>query len=145
MSTFSKDKSSINSVEKSSHRILMIIGIILVIVTSPIIFSIPAELNQGNQAIWFTLVFPLTGFGILWGGWLIRKKYTFFGPTPLQLSPAIGQLGGQIGGQINLNQPWGSRKITVRLSCIHTYTTGSGDNSSSHNDILWQRETQAYI
>jgi hypothetical protein len=128
----------INSIEKSSHWILVIMGIIFVLISLPIFFSITEEVRRGNYGIFVALVFPLAGFGMLFGGWKMRQKFLFFGPTPLTPSPVIGQVGGQIGGRVDLEQPWAKRNLTVILSCINTYTTGSGKNSTTHRDVLWQ-------
>lgn len=133
-----KDKSQINSSEKSSYWILVIVGIIFFLFSTPVIFAIPEEVSRGNNGIFIALIFPLTGLAIIFGGWKMRQKFLFFGPTPLIPSPAIGQVGGQIGGRIDLAQPWAKRNLAITLSCINTYTSGSGKNSSTHRDILWQ-------
>lgn len=134
----SASKLQINSVEKSSHWILVVMGIIFLLVSLPILFSIAEEVRRGNNGIFVALIFPLAGLAMLFAGYKMRQKFLFFGPTPLVPSPAIGQVGGQIGGHIELDKPWAKRKLTVTLSCIHTYTSGSGKNSTTHRDILWQ-------
>lgn len=139
----SADNTQINSIEKSSHWILVIMGIIFSLVSLPILFSIPEEVRAGNNGIFIALVFPLAGLGMLFGGWKMRQKFLFFGATPLTPSPLVGQVGGQIGGRIDLAQPWAKRKLTVTLSCINTYTSGSGKNSTTHRDILWQEHDKA--
>jgi uncharacterized membrane protein HdeD (DUF308 family) len=133
-----KDKSQINSIEKSSHWILVIFGIVFFLFSTPVIFAIPEEVSRGNNGIFVALLFPFTGLAIMFGGWRMRQKFLFFGPTPLTPSPLIGQIGGQIGGRIDLEQPWAKRNLTVTLSCINTYTSGSGKNSTTHRDIKWQ-------
>ena len=132
---------SINSNEKSSHWILVIIGAVFLLVSIPILFAIPDEISRGKHGVLFTLVFPLAGLGMCFGGWKMRQKYLFFGATPLTPSPTIGQVGGQMGGRIELRQPWAKRSITIQLSCIHTYSSGGGKNSTTHHDIIWQKKT----
>lgn len=134
------DNTQISSSEKSSYWILVIIGIIFFLFTTPVIFAIPEEVSRGNNGIFFALILPLAGLGIIFGGWKMRQKFLFFGPTPLTPSPTIGQVGGQMGGRIDLEQPWTKRNLMLTLSCINTYTTGSGDNSSTHRKILWQEQ-----
>lgn len=133
-----KNKRQINSSEKSSYWILVIVGIIFFLFSTPVILAIPEEVSRGNNGIFIALIFPLTGLAIIFGGWKMRQKFLFFGPTPLTPSPAIGQVGGQIGGRIDLAQPWAKRNLSITLSCINTYTSGSGKNSTTHRDILWQ-------
>ena len=137
----SGNKTNISSNEKSSHWILVIIGGIFLLVSIPILFAIPKELARGETGVLFTLIFPLAGLGMCFGGWKSRQKFLFFGATPLSPSPVIGQVGGQIGGRIEILQPWGKRAITIQLSCIHTYSSGGGNNSTTHHDIIWQKKT----
>lgn len=133
-----KDKTQINSSEKSGYWILVIIGIIFFLFSTPVIFAIPEEVNRGNNGIFIALVFPLTGLALIFGGWKMRQKFLSFGLTPLTPSPLIGQVGGQVGGHIDLPQPWAKRNLNITLSCINTYTSGSGKNSTTHRNILWQ-------
>ena len=76
---------------------------------------------------------------MLLGGWKMRQKFLFFGATPFTPSPLIGQVGGHVGGRIDIAQPWEKRHLEITLSCIHTYSSGSGKNSTTHRDILWQK------
>lgn len=130
----------ISSNEKSSYWVLVGIGIVVLLISIPIGFAIPQELSQGNMASLIALIFPLIGLLLVFGGWKMRQKFLFFGPTPLTPSPHIGQIGGQLGGRIDIAKPWQKRKLKVTLNCIHTYTSGSGKNSSTHRDILWQED-----
>ncbi len=115
---------SINSNEKSSHWILVIIGAVFSLISIPVWFALPSEIARGEHGVLFTLLFPLAGLGMCFGGWKIRQKFLFFGATPLYPSPSIGQVGGQMGGRIELLQPWSKRSLIIQLSCIHTYSSG---------------------
>jgi len=132
------NKNQINSSQKSGHWVMVVISIIVLLISTPIIFAIPEEINKGKYEILIALIFPITGLLMLFGAWKMRQKYRFFGPTPLSPSPLIGQVGGQVGGRIDLAQPWAKRNLNITLSCINTYTSGSGKNSTTHRDILWQ-------
>lgn len=132
---------SINSNEKSSHWILVIIGAVFSLISIPIWFALPSEIARGEHGVLFTLLFPLAGLGMCFGGWKMRQKFLFFGATPLYPSPSIGQVGGQMGGRIELLQPWSKRSLITQLSCIHTYLSGGGKNSTTHHDIIWQEKT----
>lgn len=133
-----KTNQSIYSNEKSGHKILMIIGALFFLISSPTLFVIPGEVRQGNYGVFAALIIPLIGIALMRFSWKMRQKFLFFGLTPLTPCPSIGQVGGQIGGRINIEKPWEKRKINVTLSCIHSYSTGSGDDRRSHSDILWQ-------
>ncbi|MFT4764897.1 MAG: uncharacterized membrane protein HdeD (DUF308 family) [Oleispira sp.] len=131
-------KTQINSNEKSGHWILVIMGILFCLISTPVILAIPEEISKGNYGIFIALIFPLAGLGMLYGSWKMRQKFLFFGPTPLTPSPAIGQVGGHVGGRINLAQAWEKRDLDISLSCINTYTSGTGKNATTHRSILWQ-------
>jgi hypothetical protein len=133
-----KSSTQISSNEKSGHWILVIMGILFCLISTPVLFAIPEEVRLGNYGIFIALIFPLAGLGMLFGGWKMRQNFLFFGPTPLTPSPAIGQVGGHVGGRIDLAQPWEKRNLNITLSCINTYTSGSGKNSTTHRNILWQ-------
>lgn len=139
-----KTKKVIHSNEKSSYWVLMGIGFLFLTISTPILFSLSEEINTGNYGILLALIFPLSGFGMMYGGWKMRKKFLYFGLTPLNPSPLIGQVGGQIGGRIDIAKPWEKRDLNVTLSCIHTYTTGSKDNRNTHTDILWQAHDKPF-
>lgn len=133
-----KAKQTIYSNEKSGHWILMAVGFFFCL---PFIFlasTIFQEVSVGEYGILFTLLFPLVGSALIFSSWKMRKSFLYFGPTPLIPSPLMGQVGGQIGGRIEINKPWQERNLDITLSCLHTYSTGSGDNSRSHTDIVWQ-------
>ena len=139
-----KVKKVIHSNEKSSYWILIGIGFLFFTISIPILFALPEEINTGNYGILLALLFPLTGLGMMYAGWKMRKKFFFFGPTPLTPSPLIGQVGGQIGGHIDIEKPWEERNLDIILSCIHTYSTGSKDNRTTHTDILWQAHDKPF-
>lgn len=131
-------KQIIYSNEKSGHWILMAVGFFFCLPFFFLASTIFQEVSIGQYGILFTLLFPLVGSGLILSSWKMRKSFLYFGPTPLTPSPLIGQVGGQIGGRIEIDKPWQERNLDITLSCLHTYSTGSGDNSRSHTDILWQ-------
>ncbi|OOZ38426.1 hypothetical protein BOW53_15640, partial [Solemya pervernicosa gill symbiont] len=95
------------------------------------------EFMAGDYAVAFVLLFPIVGAGFLY--FAIKKSLEWhrFGPTPLTLSPMPGSLGGKVAGHIDINLPYSeSRGIEITLKCIHTYTSGSGKNRTTHNDTL---------
>lgn len=132
------DSTQINSNEKSGYWVFIIFGTIFCLFSGPIFLVIPEEISKGNYGVLLALLFPIVGLGVIFGGWKMRQKFLFFGPTPLTPSPLIGQVGGQIGGRIELAQPWAKRDLKITLSCINTYKSGSGKNSTTHRKILWQ-------
>ena len=136
---------AISSNEKSAYWILVGIGSVFILFSVPFLFQFPAELRKGEYGILFVLLFPLIGFGVSFAGWKMRQKFLRFGLTPLVPSPLTGQIGGQIGGTIHFPKTLDKHSLNVTLNCVHTYTSGSGDNSSTHHNILWHNQSKPYI
>lgn len=138
------DVTSISSTQKSSHRIPWFIGALMILIVSPVILQVPDALRRGDHGILMALIFPLIGCGLVWLGFHMKKKFLFFGPTPLMPSPATGQAGGEAGGIITIGRDIGNRQLKITLKCQHTYSTGSGNNSRTHTDTLWQETTTGF-
>ena len=87
------------------------------------------------------LLFPLVGGGLLALGWRGWRQWRYYGPLPVQLDPAPGQLGGDIGGRIQLRVPW-QREPGYRLvlQCLHITVSGSGKNRRRSETLVWQQE-----
>ncbi|GAB4317967.1 MAG: hypothetical protein Kow0059_11170 [Candidatus Sumerlaeia bacterium] len=105
------------------------------------VFGIPELMHKEKWAVLVILLFPLVGMGLLlWAVYatLQWKKYgvSIFEPTSL---PGVvgGRLEGQIQGRVRLRP---GERVVIRLSNLRRRTTGSGDNRSTHYDVLWQEE-----
>ena len=112
------------------------------LISSPLWFVIPGEmLQKGNRLALFGLLFPLVGLGLAaWALYTVlqRRKY---GQSVLQMAAVPGVLGGELAGVVRTAahiQP--EAGFHVSLSCIQQTTSGSGDNRSTHAEILWQDE-----
>ena len=136
---------AISSNEKSAYWILVGIGAIFILFSVPFLFQFPGEIRKGQYGILVVLVFPLIGMGVSFAGWKMRQKFLRFGLTPLVPSPLKGQIGGQIGGTIHFPKTLNNNSLKVTLNCVHTYTSGSGDNSTTHHNILWHNESKPFI
>jgi hypothetical protein len=106
-------------------------------------FGVREALNQGNHVAFLALIFPLVGVGLL--VWAIRAtiRYRKYGASHLRLSTIPGVVGRTLAGVVsvpNSLQPAGGFLAT--LSCVRQVTSGSGKNSSTTEDILWQEERQ---
>ena len=131
------------SQNRSLHWLFIGIGLLLTLIVLPAILDIPKEFSRGNKAILVVLVFPLFGFWLGIMGWRQKKQSLFFGETPLSMSPALGQAGGQLGASIQFNHSKRQIDVKARISCISVNRSSS--NSSSSSSVLWQKETEPYI
>ncbi len=134
-----------SSQEKSGHWFLVGFGAIFILLPSPAYLGVWKEVSRGDYMILMVLLFPLVGAGIAFAGWKMRQNYRFFGPTPLAMDPEPGQAGGQVGGEIHLGRAVPEdASLTVWLSCIRCYYSGSGKDRKTRESVLWQTSQRAY-
>jgi hypothetical protein len=100
-----------------------------------------AALDQGNRAGLIALLFPVAGVGLLVWAARISARLRRFGVSRFELETrpaAIGRsLSGTVQAPLTLTP---TDRFRVVLSCIRRVTTGSGDDRSTSERILWQEE-----
>ena len=103
--------------------------------------SLPAELNKGNYAVLFVLLFPLVGIAFLVAfinAWRAQRRFgdSFFEPAQIPI-PLGGTLEGMIviGTRLQLEQG-----LHLKISCIRRTVSGSGKDQSVQESVLWQDE-----
>lgn len=119
-----------------------IMAILWNLISTPLLFVLPKEIiEKENYLALIGFLFPLGGFGLLvWAGRaFIRWKK--FGDSVFEMSTFPGVIGGRLAGRvltsIDLDPSAG---FLVTLNNINRVTTGSGDNRSTSERILWQDE-----
>ena len=112
------------------------------LISMPLLFVLPKEVfEKKNYLALIGFLFPLVGIGLLvWAGRsFIRWKK--FGDSVFEMSTFPGVIGGRLAGRIltsvDLDPADG---FLLTLDNIHRVTTGSGDNRSTSERILWQDE-----
>ncbi len=126
---------------KAKHWVVWGVTLIWNLISSPLLFAIPKELEKGNNAIFIAAVFPLIGAGLFI--WAIKSTRRWFsiGSTPLTLDPYPGSIGGQVGGSIETNIHYSAaHEFPVTLSCLYSYVSGSGKNRSRKESVKWQAQ-----
>ena len=114
-------------------------AIIWCALSAPANIVIVDEVGKGNWAILVIVLFDVVGVGLIVAAIRQTLSARRFGATVLQMDPWPGSIGGQVGGMIAARVPFDEAlAFSVKLSCVHTYTSGSGKNSSTHHDPLWQ-------
>jgi hypothetical protein len=94
-----------------------------------------------ERARLFVLIFPLIGAGLAAWAALAVLRYRKYGVSTLRLSKIPGVIGGPLEGVVHVPvrvKPDGG--FRVALKCIHRYTTGSGKNRNTREDVLWEDE-----
>lgn len=124
-------------------KVFVFSGLMFILLSSPVFFSLSKELARGNYAVLVALLFPLVGLGFLVAGWKMRQKRLRFGPMLLMADPLPGCVGGQIGGSFELTADKGRDSLSVHIECARI-RQGRGKNSSSSKSVVWQESTACY-
>ncbi len=116
------------------------------LISTPVAFIVPRELERENYLVLLALIFPLIGAGILIYAIKATLRWRRFGPTLLQLDPFPGDLGGIVGGSVELKLPYDPKtRFTAVLTCNHVYTRDTGDSRETVRDAKWQDEQVAVV
>jgi len=108
------------------------------LVSLPLLFLVPREIDKGNWAALLGLLFPLIGIGlIIWAvrAWIRRRRY---GVSTLELEALPVPLGGTLRARLNIPARLQGRELAVQALCVHRYRTGSGKNRRTTERVLWE-------
>jgi hypothetical protein len=106
-----------------------------------IIFALPNALRGKVLSVYFLLIFPAAGIVLLI--YAIRKTIAFaeFGKTCFEMASVPGVVGRDLKGSIQARFPHSpDHGVQLRLSSVHRYVSGSGNNSTTNERILWRDE-----
>jgi hypothetical protein len=110
-------------------------------VTAPLALVVVRAWSEGDHAVAFALIFPAAGVILLVAaiyGTLRRRK---FGRSLCLIDQLPITPGGRCSGAVALRgEPVSESHFTLRLTCVHRVTTGSGKNRSTKETVLSQAE-----
>ncbi len=94
---------------------------------------------EESPVFYLFVTFPFIGLFIIYQAIKETIAWRKFGETPLTMDPFPGQLGGIIGGYVDVPIPFdATHQIKVSLSCVHHFIKRSGGETESIREILWQ-------
>jgi hypothetical protein len=102
---------------------------------------VPPQLHQGNHAALIALIFPIIGLVMIFFTLNTTLAWRKFGQSIFEMAAVPAASGGTLEGEIQVKtklQP--QHGLHLRLSCVRRTTTGSGNNRSTTETILWQDE-----
>ena len=119
-------------------------------VSTPLIFIIPDEIQRNNYVVLVALLFPIVGLFLIYKAIATTLEYRHFGKVFFEMDPYPGAIGGNVGGRIQVGRlPYQQAKeakdIWVRLECVYSYMSGSGDNRSRRETIKWAEQGKPKI
>ena len=106
------------------------------------VFALPNAVQKGANG-YFLLIFPAAGIVLLI--YAVRKTIAFaeFGKTCFEMASVPGVIGRDLKGSIQARFPHSpDHGVHLRLSCVHRYVSGSGNTSSTNEQILWRDEAE---
>lgn len=114
--------------------------------STPATFFVPDVWRSEGGLALIILLFPLVGLGLLVWAIKLTLEWRRFGNTPLTMDPFPGAIGGDVGGEIELNVPYEPALVCeVTLSCLYSYVSGSGKNRSREERVEWQDSGYAQV
>ncbi len=97
--------------------------------------------KSGDKKEWFIVLFPAIGFFLIWWTVYLFARNRKYGVSTFRLLANPGVLGGSLRGAVEVpTQVSPKSGFRVRLLCVHRYTTGTGDNRRTREDIQWKDE-----
>lgn len=123
---------------QSNLRTAWFFGVLWNLISTPLLFIIPEELERNRLAA-IGYLFPIIGVGLLTWAVITTMRWRRFGASQLETSPAM--IGGQLSGTIHTRLPdVQSLRVTLKLTCLDRITRGSGENRDTRENILWREE-----
>jgi hypothetical protein len=119
-------------------------------ISTPIVFILPEELHRNNYLALIAVLFPVVGLLLLYKAINRTLEYRHFGKVVYRMDPYPGGIGGHVGGHIqvkNLDFRRASEAETllVKVECVYSYMSGSGDNRSRRESIKWAEQGEPKI
>lgn len=143
--------SEIRSEAKSGMLVIWIFAVIGNGIIFPLLFAFPRELEKGNYAVLIALIFPALGVYLLCLAVLKTVQFRRYGKVLFEMDPYPGAIGGHVGGQVQVSRlPYvtatdSSSVLLVRLECVYSYESGSGDSRRRKEDIKWAEEGSPHL
>jgi len=124
-------------------------GVVFLLLSVPGVVAIPKNWNTSHRwELPVALVFPLAGLYLLSHSAIAALREAKFRQMQLKLSTLPGVIGGRVEGNLETTFVFPPRtQMTLTLSCVRSYVSGSGDSHSHWETALWQ-DTQfatAYV
>ena len=105
------------------------------------LFVIPQQLHQGNHAALIALIFPVIGLAMIYFALNTTLAWRKFGQSIFEMAAVPAASGGTLEGEIQVSTKLRPQHgLHLRLSCVRRTTSGSGNNRSTTEKILWQDE-----
>lgn len=130
------------SLRKKSEAIAWVVCIFCNLVILPVAVSLVPQMARHNDPRAFLLLgFGLVGVILFVNAIRATLRRRSFGNTYFEFDALPFSPGGRLSGRIHLKLDADARHgIDLRLSCVRKTVTGSGNNRSTVQTVLWQAD-----
>jgi hypothetical protein len=105
------------------------------------LFIIPQAWREGEKFVLLILIFPIIGLGLLAWALRVTLQHRKYGVSVLRLTTVPGVVGRLLQGVIIARTLIHSHDgFHVTLSCVNRIVTGSGEDRTTREEVLWQEE-----
>ena len=135
----------INSQEKTGSYGIFLFSLPFIIGSLAIFFfSLPDPNHYKGEYLFVIIlasILACIGCGVIGFAYIKRRRYKLIGPTPLFLDPSSGVIGGQVGGQFDIESWSPNAPIKIMLTCSRRQKAGK----QTIDIPLWHNAMQGYI
>ncbi|PYT11292.1 MAG: hypothetical protein DMF51_15940 [Acidobacteria bacterium] len=126
---------------QSGLRVAWVIAILWNLISTPATFlgAVPA-IQKGNTVAWVALTFPFAGAWLLIWAVHLTLRWRRFGTSQFDVSDHTVTPGGWLRGTISARNLPEVAAPRLTFSCINRVVSGSGNNRSVREKILWQED-----
>lgn len=136
----------IKSTNMRSMAAIIVFAVLWNIISVPIFSMLAKEFRKSEGFITvIAFILPLVGVILIILAIISVMRQIKFGESLFHMRGANGVIGGMLQGtvdtSVNIDPEDG---FDLKLSCIYKYTTGSGKNRRTHEEVLWRGETKVF-
>ena len=132
----------VNSNVRSSTIGAWVMAVLWNLVSSPLYWIVPHEAPRRGPVVLIGFLFPLAGIYLLVRAVRLSLELHEFGRTYFQMDSVPGVVGRELKGAIHVRFPHTpDHGIQLNLSCVNRVVTGSGNSTSTTENILWRGES----
>ena len=104
------------------------------------LFGAAPAIRRGPGTAWVMLVFPIAGVALLLWAVQLTLRVRRFGASLFDMAGEAAVVGGPLRGTITARNLPEATTVRLILTCINRVVTGSGNNRSVNEKIVWQDE-----
>ena len=130
------------SQNKKSEILFWVLAIFCNMITLPFLFrTVPSFIRTSDPRVFLLLGFNLLGAILIVKAARATIRHQRFGDTYFEFDDLPFSPGQRVAGSIHLKLDTRvEHGIDLRLSCVRRIVTGSGNNSSTNQIVLWQAD-----